>query len=224
MILLTGGSGRLGVEIKKRLDVYAPTRQELDITKEHFDIDTPELIIHAAAYTDVDGAEYERDLCYRTNVLGTRHLSELGAPMLYISTDSVFDGLCGDYNEEDLPYPKNFYSLTKLLGEREVKEGWIIRCSPKARPWGPEAAYTDRFFSAEYVDQIAEKIVYAVENLGHLPRVVHIGSKRRSHYEMAIETVPDVLEAQAGYPLMSENRALRGQDLSLDTSLWESLL
>lgn len=228
MILLTGGTGSLGREIKKLMpEVWAPTREELDVLHPLPLRDTPELIIHCAAYTAVDKAEEERHLCMETNVVGTRILASI-APMLYISTDSVFDGEEGGYTEEDMPYPQNFYSLTKMLGELEAIRagGKAVRCSPRPRPWAPVCAFADRFFSAEYVDQTAAKVVRAVGMFKKLPKVVHIGSKRRSHYDMAIETRPDVnpiyKDDPKGHSCLP-SAARRGRDLSLDTSLWESL-
>ena len=219
MILLTGGSGILGQEIEKRLEVHAPSHEELDIANEE-DVSKirADIIIHCAAYTNVNDAEWDRKKCYEVNVIGTKLLSSLGIPMLYMSTDSVFDGEEGNYNEYDIPYPKNFYSLTKLLGEKEVTNGIIIRGCPKTRPWAHEVACTDRFSSAEYVDEIAEKIVKAVSIFDRLPRIVHIGSKRRSHYELAQITKPNVKPIE-----IKEYKIYRGRDISLSTSLWDSL-
>ena len=218
MILLTGGSGRLGLEIQKLIDVWAPSHDEFDILNPKLIPSGVELIIHAAAYTNVNLAEEEQSLCYKTNVIGTRNLALSGISMIYISTDSVFDGSIGNYKEDDIPYPKNFYSLSKLLGEHEIRNGVIVRCCPKNRPWAHHVACEDRFFSAEYQDETAKKIVKAVSMFNMLPRVIHIGSKRRSHYEMALETRPDVKPIH-----LSNYSVYRGHDTSLDCSLWDSI-
>ena len=231
MIMLTGGSGRLGTEIQKIMGVWAPSQKEFDITAiggaQARDIRNQVLlIIHAAAYTNVDQAEKERELCYQTNVIGTRNVVRIGVPVLYISTDSVFDGEAGDYAESDIPYPRNFYSMTKLLAEQEIREGAIIRCSPRSRPWDREGAFTDRFFSAEYMDETARHIKRAAAIFKMLPRIVHVGSARRSHYEMALLSKPDVRAVQgedpSGLP-RGKNGVWRGRDLSLDCSLWRAL-
>lgn len=223
MILLTGGSGLLGTQIRKLMpEVFAPSHEQMDIMAGRYGHEEiPSLIIHAAAYTNVNKAEEERDLSYQTNVMGTRNLASMNVPMLFISTDSVFDGVKGQYSEKDLPNPKNFYSLTKLLGEHEVEKGVIVRCCPKTYPWAHDVACTDRWFSAEYVHQTAEKIVKIADWMLQdkwLPRVIHIGSKRRTHFEMAQETRPDVRGIE-----IHEYAVPRGRDLSLDTSLWESI-
>ncbi len=90
----------------------------------------PRLVLHAAAWTDVDGAEADPQGAARVNVEGTRNVAALGAPVVYFSTDYVFDGRKGEpYVESDEPSPVSQYGRTKLDGEREVGEGWIVRSS-----------------------------------------------------------------------------------------------
>lgn len=89
-----------------------------------------DLVLHCAAWTHVDGAEADPDGAERVNVLGTRRVVELGAPVVYYSTDYVFDGEKREpYVESDAPNPLSAYGRTKLAGEREVREGWIVRSS-----------------------------------------------------------------------------------------------
>ena len=87
----------------------------------------PELVIHAAAMTDVDGCEREPDVAYRVNALGTRNVAlscqRCDAPMLYISTDYVFDGTSDEpYLEYDEPNPTSVYARSKLAGEEFVRD------------------------------------------------------------------------------------------------------
>ena len=90
----------------------------------------PDLVIHAAAWTDVDGAEADSQSAALVNVEGTRNVVALGAPVVYFSTDYVFDGRKGQpYVESDEPSPVSAYGRTKLAGERVVQEGWIARSS-----------------------------------------------------------------------------------------------
>ncbi len=90
----------------------------------------PSLVLHAAAWTDVDGAEEEEAAARRVNAEGTARVAALGAPVVYYSTDYVFDGRKVEpYVESDAPGPLSAYGRTKLLGEREVREGWIVRSS-----------------------------------------------------------------------------------------------
>ncbi len=87
-------------------------------------------MLHAAAWTDVDGAERDPAAAEAVNVGGTRNVAALGAPVVYYSTDYVFDGSKGEpYVESDEPRPLSVYGRTKLGGEREVRDGWIVRSS-----------------------------------------------------------------------------------------------
>jgi dTDP-4-dehydrorhamnose reductase len=87
-------------------------------------------VLHAAAWTDVDGAETDPEGARRVNVDGTRNVAALGVPVLYYSTDYVFDGSKREpYLESDPTGPLSVYGRTKLDGEGEVREGWIVRSS-----------------------------------------------------------------------------------------------
>ena len=89
-----------------------------------------DLVLHAAAWTDVDGAEADPARAELANVSGTRNVVAQGAPVVYYSTDYVFDGSKREpYVESDEPRPLSVYGRTKLDGEREVREGWIVRSS-----------------------------------------------------------------------------------------------
>jgi len=199
MILLTGSSGLLGQELQKHVECDAPSREEFDIMspwsdwyrKWHWDnymkqVEKP-LIVHCAAFTDLVSAEKERELCYQTNIIGTRNLASLGIPMIYISTEYVFDGEKGNYVEEDYCNPVNFYGLTKLLGEYESRRtrSVVIRCLFKPRPFKHENACIDQFTSGSYVDQIAPEIALAIRNFDRLPATIHIGFERKSTFDLA---------------------------------------
>lgn len=136
--LVTGVNGQLGYDVKCELekrgytDICCPNRDEMDITNEKqvskIVLDyQPDVIIHCAAYTAVDKAEEEKELCYDINVNGTAYLvkyaKKVGAKIIYISTDYVFDGTKdGYYNELDSTCPINYYGETKWLGEEKVRE------------------------------------------------------------------------------------------------------
>ena len=136
-VLVTGANGQLGYDVIKRLDSedieYLGTdRESLDITNEEqvkrvISDYNPDAVIHCAAYTAVDKAEDEKELCYSINVLGTKYVAEackeINAKMVYISTDYVFDGE-GDkpFEVTDKPNPINYYGQTKYEGEVEVQK------------------------------------------------------------------------------------------------------
>jgi dTDP-4-dehydrorhamnose reductase len=141
-VVVTGAQGLLGSVTMKTLVQrgHEAITFEGDLTKSENveraikEIGRANALIHAAAITDVNQCERERVSAYASNVMGTRAARDiataLGARLLYISTASVFDGQHGDYREDDLPYPKNWYNLTKYAGEeivRDVPHSLIVR-------------------------------------------------------------------------------------------------
>lgn len=136
-VLVTGYGGQLGYDVVKKL-------WELDIESKGVDVAdfdltnreevqryirkyNPDVVVHCAAYTAVDKAEDEKELCYAVNVRGTEYIAEvckeLGAKMVYISTDYVFNGEGEEPFEVDSPVgAKNQYGLTKYQGELEVQK------------------------------------------------------------------------------------------------------
>jgi len=148
-ILITGGKGQLGRDLEKvlsRAGKYELTclgHDALDITKPDNVQQAvlsvrPEVIIHAAANTNVDQCERNEDSACLVNALGTRNVTvaavKIGAKLVYISTDYVFNGKAGrPYTEFDVPDPINIYGKSKLAGERYVaslsNKYFIVRTS-----------------------------------------------------------------------------------------------
>ena len=148
-VLVTGVKGQLGYDVAKRLkeldmfDFKGVDLEDFDLTNHEQTIEyirnyAPDAIVHCAAYTAVDRAETEQDICYAVNVNGTQYIAEackeIDAKMVYISTDYVFDGDGDDELEVDSPKkPISVYGKTKSLGEDKVTEllskYFIIRTS-----------------------------------------------------------------------------------------------
>ena len=143
-ILLTGARGQLGTDIAARLpdrdEVVPVDLPEFDLT----DRDTalgvvtqfqPDVILHCAAFTAVDLCEEHSETAWRANALATRFIADgarrVGAHVVYLSTDYVFDGTkAGPYLEWDRPNPQSVYGRSKLGGELEVDPAWsIVRTS-----------------------------------------------------------------------------------------------
>jgi dTDP-4-dehydrorhamnose reductase len=233
MILLTGGNGRLGKELRQLLtDIVAPSSHDLNITDaeligQTLDQHQPKLIVHAAAYTNVSGAESEKAKCWQTNVDGTRNLAkaatERGIPLVHISTDYVFYGDKGSYNEDDPLGPvRNYYALSKLVAEelvRFVPKHLVIRTSFRPREWPYPSAFDDIFTSQDYVDILAPDIALAIQNFEKIDyTTLHIATERKSVYDLAKRRKSDVQrgsKANANVPLPD--------DISLDTSRWQAL-
>ncbi|HEV8098180.1 MAG TPA: dTDP-4-dehydrorhamnose reductase [Gaiellaceae bacterium] len=129
--LITGAGGQLGAALREAFpEADARTRAGLDVTRPLDQVTDCYLVLHAAAWTDVDGAEANPADAELVNVDGTRNVAALGTPVVYYSTDYVFDGSKREpYVESDEPCPLSVYGRTKRAGEREVREGWIVRSS-----------------------------------------------------------------------------------------------
>ena len=147
-ILVTGVKGQLGYDVVKALESrgYQPVgvdREEMDLMNNNMIQNLimnlkPEAIIHCAAYTAVDQAEDEVEICYQINAEAVKVMAEcakkLDIPMIYISTDYVFDGTkASEYVETDIPNPINVYGASKLKGEQYVQQllekFYIVRIS-----------------------------------------------------------------------------------------------
>jgi dTDP-4-dehydrorhamnose reductase len=131
-VLVTGGGGQLGREFARLLgsDAVALGRAELDVADEEsvaraFALHRPELVLHCAAWTDVDGAESDPDGAWRANEHGSRHVAraahDCGAALVGFSTDYVFAGDDpAGYDEHSPVAPRSVYGASKLAGERAL--------------------------------------------------------------------------------------------------------
>ncbi len=231
MILLTGGGGRLGTELQALLpNVVAPSSQDLDVTDAERVAAAlaeyrPRAVVHAAAYTDVKGAETDRGRCWAVNVDGTRNVVRAlgGVPLVYISTDYVFYGDTGGYAEGDPVGPvRNYYALSKLVAEavaRVAERHLVVRTSFRPREWPYPTAFEDVFTSQDYVDVIAPEIALAIKHLDAIPYdTLHIATARKSVFDLARQRSAEVApgsKMDAGVDLPD--------DISLDTARWTAL-
>ena len=143
---MTGSDGMLGHDISKvfnDVDLIGFTLRDFDIIDRDRTLSVikqahPDYLIHAAAYTDVEGSEDDPERAYLVNGIGTRNVTmaceEIGCPILYMSTDYVFDGTKNEpYDEWDKTNPINRYGVSKLLGEQFVSSltnrFYIVRTS-----------------------------------------------------------------------------------------------
>ncbi len=232
-ILLTGARGRLGTELVGLMPgIRATDVDDFDVTN-RASMETaiarqrPRCIVHAAAYTDVAGAEKDRLACWRLNVEGTRNVAILcedrGIQLVHISTDYVFDGTTGDYREDDPLGPvRNYYALTKLVAEavaRVAPEHLVIRTSFRPRQWPYEMAVTDAFTSQDTIDVIAPEIALAVGRFEAIPyQTLHIATERKSVYDLARRSRPNVRPGRrADLPVQLP------ADTSLNIDRWRAL-
>lgn len=260
MILLTGGNGQLGTELRHLLDEqgkeYVSTDADvLDITDAEKVMTfmqelKPETVYHCAAYTAVDKAEDEgKELDERINVDGTRNVAlaaeAVGATLVYISTDYVFDGTKRDgmYKTDDATNPLNEYGRTKLLGEEEVaaimSKFYIIRTSWVFGQYGHNFVFTmqklakthktltvvdDQFGRPTWTRTLAEFMTFVIDQAAPFG-VYHLSNENScSWYEFAKEILKH--ENVEVLPVTSEQypqKAKRPQYSVMDLSKTEAL-
>jgi dTDP-4-dehydrorhamnose reductase len=159
-VLITGAGGQLAVALAAAFsadDVCALTRADWDVRfPAPATLPRPDVLLHAAAWTNVDGAEDDPQGAAEVNVGGTAHVEQLGAPLVAYSSDYVFDGRKGTaYVESDSPSPLSVYGRTKLNGEAAAGErAWIVRSSWLFGPAGHNFLQTMLRLGAER-DEVA---------------------------------------------------------------------
>jgi dTDP-4-dehydrorhamnose reductase len=225
---ITGSTGRLGRELVKIFPhSLHPEHKGFDITDKEsvykfIKENTPDLLIHCAALAGIRQCEENKELAWKVNVEGTKNLVEAcercnNGYLIYVSTACVFFGDEGDYVEADIPYPKNFYSLTKLLGEfivkySKLKKWLIIRTNFVAREqWPYPRAFVDRYGTYLFADDLALAIKSVIDK--KLTGILHVcGEEKMSMFELARITTPNVkpmkLNEYSGPPLTA-NMTLR---------------
>jgi len=209
----------------------------------------PDAIVHSAALTDVDRCERERELAYRLNVEGTRAIAQacqdVGAFLVYISTDYVFDGVRGMYREDELTNPISYYGTSKLLGE-QFCQGCIARTCviygsqpasgkinfalwliDRLRSGKQVSVVTDQFITPTLNTNLARMVLEAADR--RLAGIYHMaGATRISRYDFALQ-VADIFGLNADLILPSRMADLpwiarRPMDSSLDTSKASKML
>ncbi|MGO8746879.1 MAG: SDR family oxidoreductase [Thermoguttaceae bacterium] len=200
-ILVTGGSGLLGGELRKLLpSALFPLSSEFNATDvpqmaAYFEVHRPRIVLHAAAFTSPPKIDRDPEKALAVNIMGTAGVVSLcaahAARMVYVSTDYVFRGDQGNYCEEDPVYPVNKYAWSKLGGECAVRlydNSLIVRTTfgPNVFPY--EKAFVDQWTSRQSVREIAVKLVPLLES--DATGVVHVGGPRRTVYEYASSLDP----------------------------------
>ncbi|CAG0946696.1 dTDP-4-dehydrorhamnose reductase [Anaerolineae bacterium] len=217
-IAITGGRGQLGRELTRALsanhEIIVLDLPECDITQRQ-EIDyiaglAPDVVIHAAALTDVDGCARDPLAAYRANALGTQNVALacqlMNALMVYLSTNEVFDGAKDSpYLELDLPRAINPYGASKLAGERIVQmllnRFYIVRIAwlfapggnnfPKkivevARQNGRLAVVTDEIANPTYAPDLARALAQLIETRHY--GIYHLTNEgATSRYDFTIE-------------------------------------
>ena len=213
-IALTGADGLVGSRIIELLDQdfeFIPLPQKsMDITNidqvnntlKNIDFD---LFLHLAAYTNVPGAETNKEICYKINRDGTKNVFDVvttkGKKFIYISTDFVFDGVNSPYDEDSEPNPTSVYAVSKYEGEKIIKDKtMIVRIAYPYRAAfdtkrdffrtfkfylenkKPLLMVTDSLMTPTFIDDIAYGLKYLINN--YSPEIYHlVGSDSLSPYD-----------------------------------------
>jgi dTDP-4-dehydrorhamnose reductase len=194
-VVITGHNGQLGRQLQTAFTKHETLTLDLpcdDITDPGVSLCIsdfqPELVVHAAAFTDVDACEADPDKAYRVNALGTQHVAMgalwAGAPMLYISTNEVFDGSRREpYREWDLASPMSVYARSKEAGEQIVRDlvprfyivrlawlfgpeglNFVTKILSGAQKHGALRVAADEFGNPTYAPDVASAIARIVES------------------------------------------------------------
>ncbi len=214
-LLITGGSGFVGQNLaeffSRRWSVVTTSQQEL--TEQTFPLDirdagavlstferaTPDVVIHAAGNKNLRFCEEHRDDAHQINAVGTQNVARacraVGARMIYLSTDLVFDGSRGGYREDEQPRPASAYGISKLEGEKLAREelvdlavcrsgGIYGKRSPLLRWLSAELeaartveCFADVFNSPTYVENLGEMIETIIEK--KLAGLFHTAGRER---------------------------------------------
>ncbi len=237
-ILITGASGLLGSEFRAFLpNALAPSHQEIPVedrekVKNYLQQHRPvDILIHLAALTKIPRCEIEKDRAWAINVQGTRNVVELAHELnpdvyvVYASTPCIFPGNHEDdfYYEDSIPNPKNFYGLTKLIGEhittQSIKNALVFRANFVAYKKYPfERAFTDRFGTYLFAHQVAKAAIEIISERRH--GVLHIvGDRKLSMYELA-KLCPD---SDGVKPMTINDYSGMGQltmNMSMESKRW----
>ena len=237
-ILVTGANGLLGQTIIKqllekkfivaatgrgpsRMDVIVEgfSYSDIDITDgpaiEQFILEQhPQVIVHAAAMTQVDQCELNKQDCYNVNVTSTRFIIDaakaIPSRFIFVSTDFIFDGNNGPYTESDEPSPVNYYGSTKMVAEKAVMESGLdyaivrtvlvygvagstgrtnildfVKQSLEANK--PIKMVTDQLRTPTFVNDLASGIILIIEK--NINGIFNLsGEQMMTPYDMAVET------------------------------------
>ena len=230
-ILITGAAGKLGKAVLALIpEAIGATRAEFDIANaseinsfldQHTSVTT---ILHCAAMISPPKINEDIAQAIQSNIIGTSLLSaacfKRNIRLVYISTDYVFSGNDGSYNEGAELLPQNKYAWSKLGGECAVQmlNSWvIIRLSFGPDEFPYKAAFTDQFTSRESASVIAEKIKNIV--LSNYNGVIHIGGARKSVYEYALSLGAENIDKIS----IKDMSVKMPVDTSLDCAVYDSL-
>ena len=218
-IIITGGTGRFGQELKKiksKYNIFFPKKNELNILKYNLIIKylkskKPKYLIHMAGLSrPMDLHEKFPSKSIDLNIIGTANITKacsiLGIKLIYFSTSYVYPGIKGNYKETDAVLPKNNYSWSKLGGESAVqmyKNSLILRVCMTEEPFVHNHAFSDFVTNFIFHKEIAKILLKVINKKG----IINFGGKIQSVYNFAKKYNPKIKKISAkrvlgkNYPL-----------------------
>jgi dTDP-4-dehydrorhamnose reductase len=261
-ILITGVKGMLGNAVKEyflaqNCNVYGVYRsgERIDgITSIQIDLTNPEefktleqyktkidVVVHCAANVNVNACEEDKEATDKIHVKSSEQLAKLlsNSKFIYISTDSIYDGVKGNFNEEDTPNPKNYYAKSKLAGEQKVIENninsYLLRTNIYGfkQPFGSSlfewaytnlekhnsiSGYSNVYFNPLYVNQLAEVIYLIVKN--NIPAgIYNIGGVDSISKYNFISLINDIFQFNATISSSELPGMINGVERPLNTTM-----
>ena len=193
-IIITGGSGRFGSELKKiknKYKIYFPKKNNLNILNlksisTYIKRKKPKYLIHLAGLSrPMDMHEKLINKSIDLNIIGTANItkacSDFGIKLIYFSTSYVYPGIKGNYKESDSLFPNNNYAWSKLGGESAVrmyKNSLILRICMTEKPFVHKSAFTDFVTNFTFHENIAKILFRLIDKKG----VINVGGKSQSVY------------------------------------------
>tara|TARA_E500000305_G_scaffold41342_1_gene31922 strand:- start:469 stop:1188 length:720 start_codon:yes stop_codon:yes gene_type:complete len=231
-ILISGGNGEFAKELQRhntKYEIVAPSKKEMDITKTE-DIDyfiysnKPDYFIHAGALTrPMVIHESEPNKSIITNIIGTSNVvlacMKYNLKLIYLSTDYVYPGIKGNYDEDDYLKPFTNYGWSKLGGECAVRlydNHLILRMAMNKRPFPHPKALVDMKKSLMYIDDASKIVLELLDEMG----TINIGGKSQSVYNFVKESNPNIGKIYLN-DIEDVNMAT---DCSMDTTKMKELL
>ena len=218
-IVITGGTGRFGKELKKiknKYKLFFPKKNQLNILKinslkKYLKKIKPKYLIHLAGLSrPMDVHEKFMNKSIDLNIIGTANItkicSDLNIKLIYFSTSYVYPGIKGNYDENDPMLPKNNYSWSKLGGESSVqmyKNSLVLRVCMTEKPFVHKKAFYNFITNFIYHDEIAKNLFKLIDKRG----VINVGGKTQSVYSFAKKYNPKIKKMSAkkvlgsNYPL-----------------------
>ena len=208
-IVITGGTGRFGLELKKiknKYKLFFPKKKELNILKinsiiKYLKIKRPKYLIHLAGLSRP--MEMHKKFLKKSidlNIIGTANItkacSDFNIKLIYFSTSYVYPGTRGNYNENEPLLPKNNYSWSKLGGESAVHmypNSLILRVCMTEKPFVHDKAFSDFITNFTFHENIAKYLFKLINKKG----IINVGGKIQSVYNFVKKYNPKIKKISA---------------------------